>query len=224
MKHPSAQSTRDLLVSSMRNAILSGEFQPGQLLTQDMIADLFGVSRMPVRQALELLAFDGFVTCRPNRSAVVNCVDETFIREYFEIRCILEGMAFSNACIKLNGSEDAVRELENILQEGEQAVASQDSKMFDLYNYNFHRYFWERCGNERLHNMVSQLWYGMHAIVSERGFDENSYTSHKQHIKIAEAVFANNYLDCGLFFSEHIITSRQLTLYKFQQKKKHSAS
>ena len=219
MEPLSPQSTRDILVSALRNAILSGDFLPGKALTQDMIAEQFGVSRMPVRQALEILAIDGLITCYPNKSATVNQIDETFICEYFEIRRILEGTAFQNACIYLMNDPQAESDLKAIIREGDLSSEYQDYKAFNLYNYKFHQYFWNHCGSERLRLMVSRLWYSMNWTVPEKSFDANSYTSHEQHIKIAKSVISKNHVDCNMYFNEHILTSREITLKKFHAKR-----
>jgi len=79
-----------LLAGRLYEAIADGSLAPGAQLHQENLAERFGVSRSPVREALRLLEARGLVTYYPNRGAVVTAVSEAQIREIFEIRRLLE--------------------------------------------------------------------------------------------------------------------------------------
>ena len=80
----------DWVITSLREAILNGYFEPGEKLDQDLIAEELGVSRTPVREALKRLESEGFVEVRPHYGAFIAEVSPQDIREVYEIRRLLE--------------------------------------------------------------------------------------------------------------------------------------
>src|SRR5262245_56816198 len=82
----------------LRARILGGHFPAGHRLKTSEIAQLLGVSRMPVRDALQVLHSEGLVVLRPNRGAVVTSLTTEDIVDHFELRAVLEGLAARVAC------------------------------------------------------------------------------------------------------------------------------
>lgn len=82
--------TDDTILDGLRSDILSGALQPGSELQQSAIAERFGVSRIPVRDALASLASERLITIRPNRGARVVSLSPREIEEVFELRIMLE--------------------------------------------------------------------------------------------------------------------------------------
>ena len=94
---PRSTTTSDLVVDSIRDAILSGRLAPGETLVERRLAELLGVSKTPVREALIALAVSGLVTVTPNRGAVVRAVDVEDVRKAYEVRLLLEPWAVAKA-------------------------------------------------------------------------------------------------------------------------------
>src|SRR3954462_8704680 len=90
--HPDAALV-DRLASSIRQRVLSGEFPSGSRLRQEALAEEFGVSRTPVREALRQLQATGMGEVQPNRGAVVRGASARDIRENLEVRAELEAYA-----------------------------------------------------------------------------------------------------------------------------------
>lgn len=108
---------QDAVVDGIRDQILSGELQPGDRLRQDELADMFGVSTMPVREALRHLQAEGLVTFHPNKGATVAEISVAEYEEIYRIREELEVLAaewaaqdFSRIDVKLLG--DLLAEIE----------------------------------------------------------------------------------------------------------------
>ena len=76
METVSAVQTKDYIVSAIRSEILAGNMRPGEELTQEMIAEQLGVSRMPVREALQSLAQEGLIVRLPNRHMQVAAMEK----------------------------------------------------------------------------------------------------------------------------------------------------
>ena len=95
LKRPTTMT--DSLVESLRVAILSGEFSPGEHLRQSTLSDRYGVSRIPLRDALTRLAGDGLIEFDQYRNARVVQLDVDDVREIYTIRLALEPMAAHRA-------------------------------------------------------------------------------------------------------------------------------
>jgi DNA-binding GntR family transcriptional regulator len=80
-------------VASMRGAILTGALPPGMKLRQHKLAEQFGTTRIPVRDALQALAYEGLVSSMPYRGYVVTELDGDDIQEVYDLRIILESHA-----------------------------------------------------------------------------------------------------------------------------------
>ncbi len=79
----------------IQDQIVSGALLGGTRLKPELIAQLLGLSRMPIREAIRQLDAEGYVTIRPNRGAVVKTRSPEDVVELFEIRAVLEGLALN---------------------------------------------------------------------------------------------------------------------------------
>src|SRR3954454_17732051 len=83
----------DKLAAQLQARVLSGEFPSGTRLRQETLAEEFGVSRTPVREALRKLQATGLVELQPNRGALVRGLSLREIRDAYEVRAELEALA-----------------------------------------------------------------------------------------------------------------------------------
>src|SRR4051794_8840370 len=83
----------DKLAATLQARVLSGELPSGARLRQEALAEEFGVSRTPVREALRKLQAHGLVDLEPNRGALVRALSAREIRDAYEVRAELEGLA-----------------------------------------------------------------------------------------------------------------------------------
>ena len=90
METGSTVQTKDYIVSAIRSEILAGNMRPGEELTQELIAEQLGVSRMPVREALQSLAQEGLIVRLPNRHMQVAAMEEKKVRDTFRMAAAME--------------------------------------------------------------------------------------------------------------------------------------
>lgn len=100
-------TAQDLVLGSMREAILMAALPPGTRLRQEKLAELFGTSRIPVREALRALEYEGLVRSMPRRGFTVTELDADDIEEVYDLRILLEGHAVRLA-VPLITDEDLV--------------------------------------------------------------------------------------------------------------------
>lgn len=132
------QTVGDMTYDVIRESILRGVFQPGERLRQDQLANLIGVSRIPVRSALLQLESDGLITFHPYRGAVVNKLSVDDMREIYELRRVLETHALRKAIKamtpeRLERLEELAREL-NAISDGEEFLSRRMDFFSELYD------------------------------------------------------------------------------------------
>lgn len=108
----------------LREAILLGQLPPGQRLIEEQLAREFGVSRAPVREALQRLAHEGFVRVRPRHGYIVQPLTATMVEELFDLRLALEPPVFRTVAEAF--TEELARELDEILQRMDGAASRRD--------------------------------------------------------------------------------------------------
>ena len=126
----------DQIAESIRTAILERELAPGTVLNQSSLAAQFGVSRIPLREALRTLAAEGLVTNQPGIGSIVTELTAHDVRELYDIRLALEP-PLAEPIIE-NASRRQIGELESRIHEMEAAQASETPE-FSRINYQFHQ-------------------------------------------------------------------------------------
>src|SRR4029077_6395283 len=94
------------VLEAIKHAILTGELGPGQALVETDLAEVLGVSKTPVREALKTLAGAGLVTMTPYKGAAVRVVDDEQARHVYDARLLLEPEALARA-VRLRGAGEA---------------------------------------------------------------------------------------------------------------------
>lgn len=152
------------LAIEIRERILAGEYPIGSRLRQEQLAERFGVSRMPVREALRILQAGGAVVLVPNRGAVVRGPTPREIREAYAVRAELEGYGAELATELVNDAElERLREAERLFRESVakyfSTASSADGRDYGWTQANdlFHEAILTAAGNQRLHMAIHDL-------------------------------------------------------------------
>jgi DNA-binding GntR family transcriptional regulator len=117
------------VTNSIRKLILSGELQPGSRIGQEQLAEQFGTSRIPVREALKRLESDGLVSLVPNSGAWVAKLDLSECIEIYKIRERLEPLALSEAVAHM--TEEEIDELARLVERMEKAADTEEFLRLD---------------------------------------------------------------------------------------------
>ncbi len=153
----------DLLTASiheaLKSAILEGRFEPAQRINQGQIAKELGVSRTPVREALQSLAREGLVDLVPRRGAFVSSFGAQELFEIYDLRELLEPHAVARACLLATPTEiAAIRRLEREIESAEEVELA-----FAL-NREFHQRLCEPCRNRLLMALLETVWSQQSAL------------------------------------------------------------
>ena len=149
---PAFQTREEFAAHKLREAILLGHLKPGDKLDQNEIAELLGISRSPVRDALRTLAAEGLVEVIPHRGAAVAELSADEVEEIFLIRRILEGMAARLATQRIGPAQ--IAELQAVLDEIDQ---TSDLDGWLELNRRFHHTLYQAAGRPRLFSIVENL-------------------------------------------------------------------
>ncbi len=136
--------------------IISGQEEPGARLAEKKLAELAGVSRSPVREALRLLASEGLVELVPRLGAQVAQVGPADVRDLYACRMLLEPPATRLAVRALEPG--AVAELAAVRKAMEAAVAADDGQRFLSENIAYFRLLLAHCPNPTMRDLVELTW------------------------------------------------------------------
>lgn len=150
------RTMQEIVTDSIRDAILSGKYSPGERLVADNLAKELGVSRMPVREALHRLEVVGLVTMLPHKGAVVCELSEEEIIESYHIRAVLDGLATRLAAPHLTAADYG--QLKKILEDMDDAVNAKDMDKLLTVNRAFHEVIWQAAHAPRLQALLQNLY------------------------------------------------------------------
>lgn len=151
-----AGSAQVRTIAALRADVLSGALPPGTQLIQEDIAARYGVSRVPVREALQALASEGLVSHFPHRGYFVTELSITDLQEVYRLRSVLEAEAITEAVPAL--SDDDVDHLARLCDLVDSAAARSDLAELTAANRRFHFALFDAAGMPRLTRLLRQLW------------------------------------------------------------------
>jgi DNA-binding GntR family transcriptional regulator len=141
----------------LRQRIFNRELPPGSWIDELRIAEEFGISRTPLREALKVLAAEGLVTMKVRRGAYVTEVSEQDLREVYDLLALLESDAAGEVCSR--ATDDELRALTQLHAELEQAagpVHGSRERFFEI-NEAFHLRLLDLAGNRWRKQIVTDL-------------------------------------------------------------------
>jgi DNA-binding GntR family transcriptional regulator len=139
----------------LRDEIVSGELAADTALVQEQVAERLGVSRTPVRDALNRLAHENLVTWLPGNGYIVNALQPDDIAEVYQVRQSLETLALRLACGHHNQAQ--LTRLAATIEDMTAADPADAATQFEL-NRTFHMSLVEPCGNALLLRLIDTLW------------------------------------------------------------------
>ena len=146
---------REKILENIRDAIISGSMKPGSKVSEPDLAERFGISRTPIREAFRQLESEGFLTVIPRKGAVVSTFSQKEVEEFYAIKSILEGYAARRACANL--TEKEIDRLETINEKLQELAAQDNVKQFFRVHNDFHELFIKAADNDKLREMISGL-------------------------------------------------------------------
>ena len=147
--------TADKLISDIRKEVSSGILKPGDQLEVTALAERFGVSRTPIREAIRTLVESGVLETRPRKGSFIRVLSAKQLLDLFQVAAELEGMACRLAALSL--TKENVEAIESGLAKCTQAAEFQNNVEYAMANLDFHTAIHNASGNDWLIEQLRQL-------------------------------------------------------------------
>jgi DNA-binding GntR family transcriptional regulator len=184
---PVARDTvQEQVYRQLKEAILDGEIEPGSSVTIQALAEAFGVSAMPVREALHRLSQSGAMTVVARRSAGIPPLSIARLRDLRRVRVEVEGLAAAWAAA--NVTPALLARLDALIARMESSTAAVDRKPFVPANREFHFAIYEAAGSESLLAVIEPLWLQIGPYLALLRGSGNWRAANHQHRVIRDAL------------------------------------
>ncbi|GAB3261254.1 GntR family transcriptional regulator [Kineosporia babensis] len=197
------------VTEALRQDVLTGVLAPGSRLTEAALAERYGTSRVPVREAVRALAADGFLELRPNAGATVAAVPVDDLADLYAVRRVAEGITASRCAqrVAAGRAEGLVAELSGIVDAGFEALAQDRPAEGARLNAEFHaavaRGSQAQSMTMVLRRVSERIQWAYSTTVAQQG--KRAWTEHRQ---IVVAIAAGNEVRAGQAMERHIERSR----------------
>ena len=190
----------------LRDEILHGRLRPGDRIRQEVIAERFGASRLPVREALRMLEAEGLTEHEPNKGARVPRLTQHEVDVIYQMRERLEPLAMAESLPLL--TEDDHERLDDVQQQIEDNT---DLERFLDLDREFHMLTYSGCAIDPLNAMVTRLWnstqHYRRAYVAMGG-RSRMWVVNSEHRLILDAIVRRDAADAERFLEGHIRRTR----------------
>lgn len=202
---------RENVANSIRKWIFRGVLRPGQVLTQEEVAQRLGISRMPVREAFQLLAHEGLLVIEAHRRAVVRALGRDEVIDHYEVRALIE----SEAAALVARNPAAAAAIAAAHERGIAASRAGDSAAYSEATAAFHRAVWVSSGRPRLCSIAEQLWTGLPPHLPQL-LPEQLAGSIDEHAQLLAAITSGSSATARKVMKLHILNSMQRFLSRYQ--------
>lgn len=200
---------RDEAIAAIRTWIVDGQVRPGEPLVEAVLASQLGVSRVPVREALQTLAAEGFVEVTPGHTARVASPTVRDLLDVYEVRAALEDLSCRSAALRRD--DDDLTTLDQLVEAGSAAAQAEDWTQVEQLNVRFHRTISVASGNRHLADLIlgyrDKLFWLHRGSARRRGVD--AWVQHRQ---IVDLIRAGNAVEAGKAGFQHTEVNRELFL------------
>jgi len=185
------QSLKDKAYQKIKFDITIGKFKPGNFLTEEKLSENMNMSRGPIREALNRLEKEGFVSIIPRRGTMISNITAQEVKEILKIRELLEPLAAKDSMIKISIS--GLKEIKNdfilLLSKPE----NKENKMhFFALDEKFHKLLYENCGNKKLIDILHDFEDHTNWFINLFLKNYSIKASIKEHLAIIEAIESKN--------------------------------
>ena len=212
-------ATQPNLAEQVKKAIVSdiasGKLKPGERIIQEQIAQVLGVSRQPVQQALLLLKNQGVLRDAAGRGLIVTSLDPQQVRHMYEIRAVIEGLAFRKAAE--NNSDRAKKLGPALIQNGRKSVKSRSVAQMIAADIKFHDFIYSLSANPLIAPSMEVQWTNTQRVMGEVLMrDETPRDIWDQHEALLAAVMAGDAVLAETMARQHITQAADFMIQRLQ--------
>ena len=202
---------REVVFNTLRQAIIEGEFQPGERLMEVTLANKLGVSRTPVREAIRMLELEGLVVMVPRRGAEVARITVKDLKDALEVRMALETLSVRLACERID--EEGKEELKEACMKFREAINSKLVPAIVQGDEAFHNVIYKASKNDKLINITQNLREQVYRYrveyVKDFSYHDNLI---REHDLITMAILKGDTETAVKIMNEHIYNQEQIVI------------
>lgn len=202
---------REVVFNTLRNAIIQGEFQPGERLLEVTIANKLGVSRTPVREAIRMLELEGLVVMIPRKGAEVANITVKDLKDALEVRMAIEALSVKLACERID--EEGKEELKAACMKFKEAINSKLVPAIVEGDEAFHNAIYKASKNQKLINIAQNLREQVYRYrveyVKDFSYHDNLI---REHDLITMAILKKDAEIAEKVMNEHIYNQEQIVI------------
>lgn len=212
-----APSRAEQVCETIRNSICDCTLRPGAHLVQEELADLLGVSRQPIQQAMLVLKSEGLVVELPGRGLCVAPLEPEPVRHRYEIRLVLDQLAARLVAAQAAASKDFAMRLkesgEELVSEGETARSARDDVGAVNVDVAFHTLIYRMSGNPLIEVTAQPHWMFLRRMmILVLSAAQRGEIVWNQHWSILEALVAGDVEAADRLARQHVLTAQSALL------------
>lgn len=208
---------RDVIFTTLRDAIVTGELKPGERLMEVALAEKMGVSRTPVREAVRRLEMEGLVTMIPRKGTHVAELSVKDIMDVLEVRAALDKLATQLAAGRIR--QDNIRRLESIHRQYIVSLQKENLPGAIKKDVEFHEVIYQASGNNKLMSVSANLREQIYRfrVLYLKDFS-NAEDVLLEHQNILKALETHDAARAGQLAEEHITHQQETIIRKVEKK------
>lgn len=203
----------------IKEDIITGVYSQGEVLNERKLAEAMGISRTPIREALQLLNRDGWIVDEVYKGAVVRTFDINYVMNVQKVRKALEILAIEDTINNI--SEQHINKLSNILLKQEQSLTDYNPTAFMKLDREFHEKIYSFSNNDVLLNLLKNIndiirYFGIKVLM----VPERSITTLMEHKAILDAIKKKDIESAKKAMENHMLmTSNAILKYTLENSK-----
>lgn len=208
---------RDVIFNTLREAIIKGEFLPGERLMEIQLSEKMGVSRTPVREAIRKLELEGLVIMIPRKGAHVSELTVKNIMDVLEVRASLDALAAALAAERMSSHETT--RLKDVYEQFVIFAERENLQGLVKKDVEFHEIIYKSSRNEKLIQIASNLREQIQRfrIIYLKDYS-NPRELIKEHAQILEAILAKNPQQAKIASDTHIQRQEEAMIRALEKK------
>lgn len=193
---------REYVVRVLRHNIINLNLKPGQLVSENEIAEVLGISRTPVREAFIELSKESLVEIYPQKGTCISPIDMDVVEETRFLRCAVE-KAIVQLCCDVLSHSDIVHLEENVRQQ-ELCVERQNYKYLLSLDNSFHEYLFKACNKKMIYGLIKSAMAQFDRVRILNLLEMDMEVTVKEHKQILEAIKNKEKEMAEKFMEQHL--------------------
>jgi DNA-binding GntR family transcriptional regulator len=215
--HINSKSLREHVLDMLHAAIVNGELKPGQLLVEADLAAKLGVSRAPLREAINILSTQGLVEIVPYHGTRVKSLSRKDIEELYSVRSLMEGFAIQTL-IEAGHTQEVARKLSAICAAMLTAADAGDLMAVTQLDRDFHDTLVEGSGNDLLQMLWNTVSLRVRQVMSLKNRSKGNLPEiARNHLAIVEVIESMDIEKAVALIHEHIGTTGDLIAKSWEE-------